>query len=102
MDYIKPPLPEGTSREEIGQRLRLTRKALGLTPTAICSELGIRRSTWSMDEAGKALPNTFDMIRFCERYGASLDWIFRGRISGVSYDLATKIRQLTKEISEEK
>lgn len=79
------------SRKDIGARLRRTRQALGLRSSDICAELGIRRSTWSMDEAGKALPNVHDMVRFAERYGVTLDWIYRGRLSGVDYDLAKKL-----------
>jgi len=97
METQKPPLPAGTSREDIGSRIRVTRKALGYSPTEVCSELGIRRSTWSMNEAGKSLPNPYDMIRFCERYGPSLDWIYRGKLTGVDHELATKITDLLKE-----
>lgn len=97
MEYEKPPLPEEASREHIGARIRLTRKALNITPTFVCSELGMRRSTWSMNEAGNSLPNPLDMIRFCDRFGASLDWIYRGKMNGLSHELASAINALLKK-----
>ena len=91
MSNNKPPLPPGVTREEIGARLRATREALGLSSTVVCEILDIRRSTWSMNEYGKSLPNVFDMIRFSERFGVTLDWIYRGDRSGLRHDLAARL-----------
>jgi len=100
MDSMKkPPLPPGTSREDIGARLRVSRKAVGVSPTELCRELGIRRSTYSMNEVGSNLPNVYDMIRLCARYGLTLDWIYLGDMSGVKSDLASKIMQTLKDSS---
>lgn len=97
MESKKPPLPPGTSREEIGFRLRISRMAIGITPTELCREVGIRRTTYSMNELGQNLPNIYDMIRVCARYGLTLEWIYRGIIAGVDYDLATKISNLARD-----
>jgi len=50
-----------------------------------------------MNEAGENLPNIYDMIRLCDRYGLTLEWIYRGDMSGVRNDLASKILILLKE-----
>lgn len=89
----KDPLPPGTSVTDIAHRIIATREALGLRPIDVCNDLGFRPNAYSQWESGTNRPNLDDMIRFCARYGLTLDWIYRGDPSGLQHGLATKLRQ---------
>lgn len=87
-------------RAEIARRLRATRLALGLRPTQLCEATGIGTSTYSQWEAGLRMPDVLQILPICERFGLTLDWIYRAQISGLTYDLASKIQaELAKDPS---
>lgn len=79
-------------RDEIARRLRATRLALGLRPSELCQATGIGTSTYSQWEAGLRMPDVLQILPICERFGLTLDWIYRAQISGLAYDLAVKIQ----------
>lgn len=90
----RDPLPPGASVAEIARRIVATREALGLRSVDVCNDLGFRSNMYAQWESGDRRPNLDDMIRFCARYGLTLDWIYRGDMSGLQHGLATKLRQL--------
>ena len=87
-DAVTPPVHH---RSEIARRLRATRLALGLKPSALCEATGIGTSTYSQWEAALRFPDVVQMIALCDRFALTLDWIYRGQIGGLSYDLATRV-----------
>lgn len=87
----KPRSPETYLHAEVGERLALVREALGLRAIDICRELNVGENTYSQWESGRSRPNLDDAIRFCRRYGVTLDWLFLGDISGVNFSLAQNI-----------
>lgn len=83
----------------MGARLKATREALGIKPVDVCKELEIQANKYSQWESGKSRPNLDDMIRFCERYGVALDWIYRGDPSKLPPGLYAPIMRSIQEPS---
>ena len=81
----------------LGIRLAATRLALGLArPVKMREAIGrpgtpIGANTYSQWEAGTRRPNLEDMLRFCDRFGVTLDWIYRGNIATLPQVLIAKI-----------
>ena len=94
MEKKRTLLPLSASRDETARRIDLTREALDITVRDITEETGISKSSWNNYVKGRSRPNVEDAIRFSVRYGVTLDWLYRGDLSGVSYKVATKIREL--------
>lgn len=79
--------------QEVAQRLRATRAALGLTQEQLAAEIGVTRTAYTNWEGGSALPDVLAMSRLAERFGATLDWIYRGDMSGLRLSLATRLQE---------
>lgn len=79
------------SRAEIGRRLKATRQALGLRARDIHRATGIGESTWSQYENGRRFPDLMQMLPFAERFGIPLDWIYRGIVAALPYEIAQRI-----------
>lgn len=77
--------------ELVGERLRLFREAVELTQEQLGGEVGKERNTIAMWEAGQRLLDVLAATRLAERFGVSLDWFYRGDLSGVRADLAGRI-----------
>ena len=76
----------------LGIRLAATRLALGVArPVQMCKAIDVKPNTYSQWEAGTRRPNLDDMLRFCDRYGVTLDWIYRGNIATLPQVLIAKI-----------
>lgn len=88
-------MPKGTWREgidDVAERLRITREALGLTQAEICRRTGISTNAWNNNERGANMMS-LPQAKKLRAIGASLDWIYFGDLDSVSHDLATKIQQ---------
>ena len=72
----------------VGERLRLAIEAKGLTQVAVCKALGVSTSKLGNWLRGDNYPDPYFIKRFCDRYGVSADWIYRGVVSGMSADVA--------------
>jgi transcriptional regulator with XRE-family HTH domain len=94
----RPPLPH--SREEIGRRLKATRQALGLRARDIHRATGITESAWSQYEKGRRFPNLIQILPFADRFGIPLDWIYRGIVAAVPYEIAQHILDAQSASSE--
>lgn len=77
--------------EVIGMRIRQARKALGLTQIDVCERLGVHPPTWNNFERGRRLPRYPAIVAFCDEYGVTMDWIFRGNRASLPLHLAQKI-----------
>jgi transcriptional regulator with XRE-family HTH domain len=78
----------------IGERLELVRLARELQAKDVCRQINVRPNTYSQWASGASRPRLDDAIRFCEHFGATLDWLFRGDISGLPHNLAQQILRL--------
>lgn len=82
------------SNQAIGQRLSITRQALGLKQKQFAERAGLTPSAYNQYETGLYKPSVDAANALCDRYFITLDWIFRGSLSGVPYDLAEAIRSI--------
>jgi transcriptional regulator with XRE-family HTH domain len=63
----------GRSPAEIGQRLRITREALGKTQVAFCKDADISPSAYNQFEKGGTRPSIDAAIALCDAHKLSLD-----------------------------
>lgn len=75
----------------LAKRLVMTREALGVTAAQICRAIDCKPNRWSQYETGERPITLAISIRFCEAYGLTLDWIYRGDPSGLPVRLHQKL-----------
>src|SRR5262245_39561537 len=63
-----------TNLDELGERLKLTREALGLAQVDLCRRTGISTQAWNNYERGAKRISVDNAIRLRERLGIPLDW----------------------------
>ena len=81
------------SQRAIAARLRATRRALlADNQQEFGDGAGISQSNYSQYENGHKRPSVDAAIALCETYNLTLDWIYRGNVSGLPYELASAIR----------
>lgn len=76
----KPP-PTG-SNEAIAERLIRTREAMGLNQAQWCRLTGIEPQAWNNYESGLNRISINQAIKVCQATGVTMDWIYRGLMSG--------------------
>lgn len=81
------------SNKSLATRLKMTRTALGVTPTDVCKRLKIGASAWSQYENGDRRITLKVAIKFCDEFGLTLDWIYRADPSRLPNDLRLKMRE---------
>src|SRR5262245_65016276 len=81
---------------EIGDRLRLTRQALGLSQAELCRRTGISPAAWNNAETGDNRIGIDNAMSLCKATGATLDWIFMGHRGGLPQKLAVDIERLMR------
>lgn len=79
------------SLAEIGARLVRTREALGYNQSDFATHAGIGKSTLNQWESGTQRPSLDEAAKLCDRYGLTLEWIYRGNPFGVPHEIAIKI-----------
>ena len=85
-----------TSPQQIGQRLALTRRALGRTTTEMCRLIGSSTggSAWTNYEMGIRRIGLDHALALCDTCGLTLEWIYLGEIKNLRPDLQTAIQQM--------
>src|SRR5689334_17068192 len=82
------------SLREIGERLRLTREALGLNQTVFARKAKVALSAYNQYEKGKMRPAIDQAIKIRDAHRLTLDWIYLGDNSGLAAALADAIKTL--------
>lgn len=77
---------------DVGRRLRAAREAMGLTAKELCAAVGIQANRYSQWETGKNLLDPVVALQIAERYGISLDYLYRGDLSGLKHSVAAKLQ----------
>ena len=73
-----------TSLREVARRLRRTRLALGYESQAgFARVIDTKVSRYNQYETGERLITLDVALRITERFGVTLDWIYRGDASGL-------------------
>lgn len=81
--------------DEIARRLTLTHSVLAQSQIEWCRRVGIEPSTWNNYERGARRISLDAAIKVCEMTGITLDWIYRGVLSAVPFDIARLIQDGT-------
>lgn len=80
--------------DAVGDRLRLSRQALGLSQVEFSQRAGIAANTYNQYERGKKLPSINNAVAICDAHGLTLDWLFRDDPGNLPYKLASAIQAL--------
>ncbi len=84
----------GHSPDMMALRMRLTRKALGLTQVSFAEGAGLKGNAIANYETGEKRPSVDSVAALRKKYRLSADWIFFGDPSTLPYELADKISKL--------
>lgn len=76
----KQPHPE--SLEAIAERLKRTREAMGLNQAQWCRMTGLSPAAWNNYERGLNRISIDQALKVCQSTGITVDWIYRGLMSG--------------------
>lgn len=76
--------PFDTSTAAVGRRIRQLREAHGLSQTRMAEVLGITSGGLSRQESGDNRMRLDYAMILCEKFGASLDWIYFGNPGNLS------------------
>src|SRR3954471_18033223 len=93
-DSGRKPMPDPTSLLEIGARLAVTPKALGLTQAEMDRRMGSALSngqTFNFYETGRQRIPTHHALALCRTCNITLDWIYRGQMHSLQPDACAKI-----------
>jgi transcriptional regulator with XRE-family HTH domain len=72
----------------VGQRLRVTRMALGITEQKAAKGFGVSLRTYRGYEAGGRQRSLGPTVKFSRKYDVSLSWLFDGEAALVGRHLA--------------
>jgi DNA-binding XRE family transcriptional regulator len=90
---MKQKDPEIYTAISVGERIRITRMAIGITQRGFAKPLGITREAQTMYESGARRPPWEVGVLMCDAWGLTLDWIYRGDLSGLSMALVERINK---------
>lgn len=80
-----------TMRDKLGDRLRWAREIVAESQSDICRRLdGIDTSTWNRWEKGTRYPDPVVMVKLCDLFGLTMDYLYRGDLRGVREDVALR------------
>lgn len=82
-------MSDKTPHTAVTHRLVLLRHWQAESAAEFCRKAGISTSAWNNYETGDRRINVDTAILLCERFGVTLDWIYRGRIAGLPHELMT-------------
>ncbi|WP_253949476.1 helix-turn-helix domain-containing protein [Mangrovicoccus sp. HB161399] len=78
----------------VSRRLLAVRTTSGLPSGEFADSVGIDRSSYSKIEAGKKPLNLEMGFRVSEKWGVSMDYLYRGLLRGLDPDIATSLRKI--------
>ena len=78
--------------ETVGKRLQQLRHALGHRQTTIAYNTGISPPSWNKYERGAEVISVYHALEVARVTGATLDWIYSGRESDLSPQLARLLK----------
>ena len=84
---------------EVGLRLAAARQAMDLKQVQVCAAIAVQPNTYSQWESGKRLADPLAVARFCDLYGITMDWIYRGQIGALPHSIADKVQAEYRRLS---
>jgi transcriptional regulator with XRE-family HTH domain len=89
-----PNTSEARLRREMGRRLKLVRKAVGMSQSGLAQTIGVAAVTVSAWELGR---NQIDILKLAEaakRHRFSTDWVILGTLSSLRQDIADRVQAI--------
>lgn len=80
------------SLKSLGNRLKHTREALGLSAAELCKTIDCKPNRWSQYENGERKITLEIADRLCDEFGLTLDWIYRNDPAMLPHAIRVKIR----------
>lgn len=62
----------------IGERIYTLRKQKGMTQEGLAEKLGVSRQALARWEVDETLPDTANLLKLCDYFSISADWLLRG------------------------
>lgn len=81
---------QSTTADSPTERLKRLAHALGLSDTAFCAKLGLSERQWALIKTGRPI-GLGVALRIVDKAGVTLDWIYLGRVEGLSVVLAARL-----------
>jgi transcriptional regulator with XRE-family HTH domain len=75
-------MDSATHKVQVGQRLRIAIEAIPASQVSVSKALGVAPSKLGNWIRGDNYPDPWFIYQFCDRYGVTADWIYRGQVSG--------------------
>ena len=69
--------------KSIAKRLVTLRESLGISAADLCRTTGLAPNRWSQYESGERRITLDAAGILCDKFGVTLDWIYRGDESGL-------------------
>jgi hypothetical protein len=83
--------------EAVSRRLKLLREAMHFsTAASFAAYLGISDRRWNNFEVGKPLSREVAMLIVRKIPGISLDWLYRGRQEGLSFEMGVRLGEVVR------
>lgn len=79
---------------DVGRRLSLARRALGLQQQEFAARAGLSQPQYSQFETGKRRLTIEAAIKLCHAYSLTLDYLYLGEPSGLPHRLWLAINQI--------
>lgn len=78
-------------KRQVAENLTLVLDVIGLPDAEIARSLGISKSKLGNWKRADNYPDPYIMSLLCDRYGVTMDWIYRRRVYGMPAELADKL-----------
>ncbi len=91
---------ETLHRAQVARRLRAAIEALGVTQAEVARAFEVSPSKLGNWVRANNYPSEWFVKRFCDRYGITTDWIYRGIVSGMAGELADALYRSEQEASQ--
>jgi transcriptional regulator with XRE-family HTH domain len=82
------------SLASIGERLRVSREALGYNQADFCRKAQISKTAYNAYEKAKERPSIDNAFRIKDAHKLTLEWIYDGDNSGLRASLADAIKSI--------
>lgn len=90
-------MSDKTPHTAVTRRLVLIRQWQAESAADFCRKAGMSPSAWNNYETGDRRISIDAAIALCDRFGVTLDWIYRGRIAGLPHEFMTFLDSVKSE-----
>ncbi len=88
---------ETLHKAQVGRRLRAAIEVLGFSQAEVAKALNTSSSKLGNWLRGDNYPSAWFAKQFCDRYGITTDWLYRGIVSGMASSLADALWKSEQE-----